>query len=320
VLRARLQVRTCPRRDRRRPGRSWRNSASHRALRSGPTALSDASSALVSPVQSLFALARSRWCAPHGNVPRCSTFPRGARRHTLATFSIARVAPVRRAPCGLASDPAVLGPPANDLGHATLAGRRGSGDRCDGLRERGSRPVAPAGWLGQIDRYSGRRRAAGWSRAGPGQDESVLALEKAVAADTTGPAPLGRIVLVGRDLERAAERARQGAAGAGDRDDTRRCIRVDCAEVDHPLPAVDADAGHAARGAPLRAYMLSRVTEELCVAGHEDQVFPAGPEFGGSADPLAVAQTNDFPRILVLRKLGHHPLDHAGGRAERDPS
>jgi nickel/cobalt transporter (NicO) family protein len=58
---------------------------------------------LVSRVQSLFALARSRW--------------------RLAAFSVARVPPVRRAPCGLASHPAVLGPPSKDLGHATL--RRG---------------------------------------------------------------------------------------------------------------------------------------------------------------------------------------------------
>jgi nickel/cobalt exporter len=55
---------------------------------------------LVSRVQSLFAFARSRW--------------------PLAAFSVARVPPVRRAPCGLASHPAVSGPPSKDLGHATL--------------------------------------------------------------------------------------------------------------------------------------------------------------------------------------------------------
>ena len=56
---------------------------------------------LVSRVQSLLALARSR------------------RR--LAAFSVARIPPVRGAPCGLASHPAVLRPPSKDLGHATLA-------------------------------------------------------------------------------------------------------------------------------------------------------------------------------------------------------
>jgi hypothetical protein len=54
----------------------------------------------VSRVRSLFALAWSRW--------------------RLAAFSVARVPPVRRAPCGLASHPAVLRPPSKDLGHGTL--------------------------------------------------------------------------------------------------------------------------------------------------------------------------------------------------------
>ena len=54
-------------------------------------------------VQSLFALTRSRW--------------------RLATFSVARVPPVRRAPCGLAMHPAVLGPPSKDLGHGALGSR-----------------------------------------------------------------------------------------------------------------------------------------------------------------------------------------------------
>jgi hypothetical protein len=54
----------------------------------------------VSRVRSLFALAWSRW--------------------PLAAFSVARVPPVRRAPCGLASHPAVLRPPSKDLGHGTL--------------------------------------------------------------------------------------------------------------------------------------------------------------------------------------------------------
>src|SRR5262247_3594784 len=58
---------------------------------------------LVSRVRGLFALARSRW--------------------RLAAFSVARVPPVRRAPCGLASHPAVLGPPSKDLGHRTLMSR-----------------------------------------------------------------------------------------------------------------------------------------------------------------------------------------------------
>ncbi len=54
----------------------------------------------VSRVRSLFALAWSRW--------------------PLAAFSVARVPPVRQAPCGLASHPAVLRPPSKDLGHGTL--------------------------------------------------------------------------------------------------------------------------------------------------------------------------------------------------------
>jgi hypothetical protein len=57
------------------------------------------------------ALARSRWCAPHGDVPRCCTFPPGPRKSPVAASSVARVPPVRRAPCGLASHPAVLRPP-----------------------------------------------------------------------------------------------------------------------------------------------------------------------------------------------------------------
>src|SRR4029453_16342032 len=54
----------------------------------------------VSRVRGLFALAWSRW--------------------PLAAFSVARVPPVRRAPCGLASHPAVLRPPSKDPGHGTL--------------------------------------------------------------------------------------------------------------------------------------------------------------------------------------------------------
>jgi hypothetical protein len=54
----------------------------------------------VSRVRSLFALAWSR--------------------RPLAAFSVARVPPVRQAPCGLASHPAVLRPPSKDLGHGTL--------------------------------------------------------------------------------------------------------------------------------------------------------------------------------------------------------
>jgi len=76
----------------------------------------------VSRVQSLFAVAWSHWFAPHGNAPRCSTFPRGPRKYTLAAFAVARVPPLRRAPGGLASHPAVLRPPSMHLGHAKLAG------------------------------------------------------------------------------------------------------------------------------------------------------------------------------------------------------
>src|SRR5262245_19580253 len=50
--------------------------------------------------QGLLALARSHWCAPHEPRRSASPLPCGARRATLATFSVAH-APVRRTPCGL---------------------------------------------------------------------------------------------------------------------------------------------------------------------------------------------------------------------------
>jgi hypothetical protein len=71
-------------------------------------------------------LAWSRWSAPHGNAPRCSTFPRGPRKYTLAAFSVACVPPGRRAPYGLASHPAVFRPPSKDAGHGTLTGAGGA--------------------------------------------------------------------------------------------------------------------------------------------------------------------------------------------------
>jgi hypothetical protein len=49
----------------------------------------------VSRAQRLSALAWSRWCAPHGSAPRCSSFPRGPRNYTLAALSLAHVAPLR---------------------------------------------------------------------------------------------------------------------------------------------------------------------------------------------------------------------------------
>jgi PadR family transcriptional regulator PadR len=84
--------------------REWRSFArAVELIQKLPPRISTAQRAghLVPRVQSLSALAWSRW--------------------PLAAFSVARVPPVRRAPCGLASHPAVLQPPSQDLGHGTLA-------------------------------------------------------------------------------------------------------------------------------------------------------------------------------------------------------
>jgi hypothetical protein len=45
------------------------------------------------------------------------------RKDPRAASSVAHLAPVRRAPCRLASHPLILRPPSKDLGHTTLASR-----------------------------------------------------------------------------------------------------------------------------------------------------------------------------------------------------
>jgi hypothetical protein len=69
------------------------------------------------------ALARSRWCAPHGDVPRCCTFPPGPRKSTVAASSVAVYLQYAGLPAALPGIQRSSGHRQRDLGHATPASR-----------------------------------------------------------------------------------------------------------------------------------------------------------------------------------------------------
>ena len=135
-------------------------------------------------------------------------------------------------------------------------------------------------------------------------------------------AALRRVLGVGGDLRRAGLHPRQRAARPGHRDDhaaTRRRRSVDGAEVHDRAPGREADAGHAARGAPLRPHPLGREAQQLRVAGHEDEV---ARRVGSSTAPdhaVAVPQRHDLPLGLVRRIVRRHPLDDALRGAQGQP-
>ena len=109
------------------------------------------------------------------------------------------------------------------------------------------------------------------------------------------------------------------AAGHGDHHRTRRAGRVDGAEPDRAGPGGQPDPGHPARAAALRAHGRRREVQQLGVAADEHQVLVLAGQLDRADHPVPVLQPDDLELVAVLRVVRQHPLDHAAGRAERDP-
>ena len=212
------------------------------------------------------------------------------------------------------------GQPAHTGGGRSAALRRRPGPAqaaigwLPGTPEPSRRPVA----LGQVDRGAAGRRGPGRRGAGPGEDQGVLALEEAVAADAAGGAALGGVLAERRDLDRARLGAGQGGrrAGRGD-DDGRRRGRArrtrrpaaPAASRTPAMPPPERPCGRTA-SAPKCSSWASEVMKH--------SVSSPVAQLDGADDLVAVLEPDDLPLVLA-EDLGVDPLDDALAGAEREP-
>ena len=194
------------------------------------------------------------------------------------------------------------------------AGHRG--DRLGARRRptrRGGRPPR----AGRRRRRWPPRPRAG-AAAGPGEHERVLALEEPVAADAAGAAALGRVLRERRHLDGTGLGARQRGAGAGDRDDHGRVVRVERAERDHrarpdasrtpAMPPPERPCGRT-WPAPKCSSCASEVTKQSSSSPVR--------ELDRADHLVAVGERDHLPLVAVAEHLGADPLDHPVAGAER---
>ena len=125
--------------------------------------------------------------------------------------------------------------------------------------------MATIGWAAGVPEPSRRPCSSGRSTGAPlaaaafggagadaGDEQRVLALEEAVAADAAGAAALGGVLRERRDLDRARLGAGQRVGRARHRRHDVVGGGVDRAEVQHRGARCQPDAGDAAAGATLR--------------------------------------------------------------------